>query len=51
MITDLILLAILVMLLALLAAVKKGFNLVISGLEVIAASKSMGAEAGSGRGG
>lgn len=47
MITNLILLAILVMLLWLLTAVKKGFNQVIAGLEVIAASKSAGAGAGS----
>jgi hypothetical protein len=40
MITNLILLAILVMLLGLLAAVKRGFNQVIAGLEVIVASKS-----------
>ena len=49
MITNLILLAILVMLLGLLAAVKKGFNQVIAGLEVIVASKSASADAGSGR--
>lgn len=49
MITNLILLAILVMLLGLLAAVKKGFNQVIAGLEVIVASKSASGDTGSGR--
>lgn len=47
--TDLILLAILIMLLWLLTAVKKGFNQVIAGLEVIAASKSASAGTASGR--